>query len=109
MKTGGRYNSKPRNSPHLWGKIGRALPVHGKTSIIHQDGITIYQGLPNPFPAIYYHSLIVEAEEAFVTNSILDLMHLTKFESKFIGTGKPSRLTKELLIVYRKIVDEALQ
>jgi len=44
------------------GKIDRALPVHGKTSIIHQDGITIYQGLPNPFPAIHYHSLIIETE-----------------------------------------------
>lgn len=44
------------------GKIGRTLPVHGKTSIIHHDGNTIYQGLPNPFPATRYHSLIIEAE-----------------------------------------------
>jgi anthranilate synthase/aminodeoxychorismate synthase-like glutamine amidotransferase len=43
-------------------KIGRTLPVHGKTSIIHHDGKTIYQGLPNPFPATRYHSLIIEAE-----------------------------------------------
>jgi len=44
------------------GKIDRALPVHGKTFIIHQDGITIYQGLTNPFPAIHYHSLTIETE-----------------------------------------------
>lgn len=44
------------------GKIGRALPVHGKTSIINHDGKTIYRGLPNPFPATRYHSLIIEAE-----------------------------------------------
>ena len=44
------------------GEIGRALPVHGKTSIIHHDGKTIYQGIPNPFPATRYHSLIIEAE-----------------------------------------------
>jgi len=44
------------------GKIGRTLPVHGKTSIIHHDGKTIYQGLPSPFPATRYHSLIIEAE-----------------------------------------------
>jgi len=43
-------------------KIGRTLPVHGKTSIIQHDGKTIYQGLPNPFPATRYHSLIIEAE-----------------------------------------------
>ncbi len=44
------------------GKIGRSLPVHGKTSTIRHDGKTIYKGLPNPFPATRYHSLIVEAE-----------------------------------------------
>jgi anthranilate synthase/aminodeoxychorismate synthase-like glutamine amidotransferase len=44
------------------GKIGRSLPVHGKTSTIQHDGKTIYRGLPNPFPATRYHSLIIEAE-----------------------------------------------
>ncbi len=43
-------------------KIGRSLPVHGKTSLIKHDGKTIYQGLPNPFPATRYHSLIIETE-----------------------------------------------
>jgi len=45
------------------GKIVRALvPVHGKTSLIHHDGETIYQGLTNPFPATRYHSLIIEPQ-----------------------------------------------
>ncbi|KPL24675.1 MAG: anthranilate synthase [Phycisphaerae bacterium SM1_79] len=44
-------------------KIGRTLPIHGKTSSIQHDGKTIYKGLPNPFPATRYHSLIIEAEE----------------------------------------------
>jgi len=48
---------------HVYGgKIGRSLPVHGKTSAIHHDGRTIYQGLPNPFPATRYHSLIIETD-----------------------------------------------
>ncbi len=44
------------------GKIGRSQPVHAKTSLIHHDSKTIYRGLPNPFPATRYHSLIIESE-----------------------------------------------
>ncbi|WP_102273288.1 aminodeoxychorismate/anthranilate synthase component II [Cytobacillus massiliigabonensis] len=36
--------------------------MHGKTSDMHHDGRTIFQGLPNPFPATRYHSLIVRKE-----------------------------------------------
>jgi len=32
--------------------------LHGKTSEMYHDGKTIFQGLPNPFPATRYHSLI---------------------------------------------------
>ncbi|HEY1686908.1 MAG TPA: aminodeoxychorismate/anthranilate synthase component II [Tepidisphaeraceae bacterium] len=33
--------------------------MHGKTDQIHHDGRTIYQGMPNPFTATRYHSLII--------------------------------------------------
>ena len=36
--------------------------MHGKTSDIYHDAKTIFQGLPNPFPATRYHSLIVKRE-----------------------------------------------
>jgi len=43
------------------GRIVRAgRLMHGKTSLIYHDGKTIYQGLPNPFKAIRYHSLLIE-------------------------------------------------
>jgi anthranilate synthase/aminodeoxychorismate synthase-like glutamine amidotransferase len=43
------------------GKVIRAPQVvHGKTSLITHDGRGVFAGLPNPFEATRYHSLIVE-------------------------------------------------
>lgn len=36
--------------------------MHGKTSLMYHDNKTIFKGLPNPFPATRYHSLIVKKE-----------------------------------------------
>ena len=40
----------------------RAL-MHGKTSMISHDGQGIYAGLPNPFVATRYHSLVIEPDD----------------------------------------------
>jgi anthranilate synthase/aminodeoxychorismate synthase-like glutamine amidotransferase len=45
------------------GKVVRASRLmHGKTSPIHHDGKTIYDGVSNPFTATRYHSLVVELQ-----------------------------------------------
>lgn len=36
--------------------------MHGKTSSIHHDGRTIFEGLPSPFEATRYHSLLIKKE-----------------------------------------------
>ncbi len=52
---------------------------------------------------------LIEAEEAFITNSIMELMPLTWFEGKPIGSGKPGKLIKEMMAAYRKLVNEAVK
>ena len=45
------------------GEIIRAPRLmHGKTSTIHHDGRTIFEGLSNPFEATRYHSLLIRRE-----------------------------------------------
>ncbi|MGH9354793.1 MAG: anthranilate synthase component II [Terriglobia bacterium] len=74
------------------GRVVRAPQVmHGKTSMIAHDGKTIFEGLPNPFPATRYHSLIVEREslperlEITATSSDGIIMGLRHKEAKIEG------------------------
>jgi anthranilate synthase/aminodeoxychorismate synthase-like glutamine amidotransferase len=36
--------------------------MHGKTSLIHHDGLGVFRGLSNPFEATRYHSLVIRRE-----------------------------------------------
>jgi len=47
------YGGRVRRAPEL---------VHGKTSEIHHVGAGVLAGLPRPFPATRYHSLVVERD-----------------------------------------------
>ncbi len=45
------------------GRVVRALALfHGKASEVHHDGAGLLAGMPSPFPAGRYHSLVVERE-----------------------------------------------
>ena len=46
---------------HFGGNVVRAKQLmHGKTSPVHHDGTGLFEGLPSPFTATRYHSLVVE-------------------------------------------------
>ena len=45
------------------GRIVHAREImHGKTSLVHHRGVGVFQGLPSPFEATRYHSLVIEKE-----------------------------------------------
>ena len=52
---------------------------------------------------------LVEAEEAFLTNSILEIMPLTRLAGKTITSGKPGALTQRLMSAYRELAAKETQ
>ena len=63
-------------------KVDRAGEIrHGKTSMIHHDGKGLLTGLPNPFEAIRYHSLVVHPE------SLPDCLEVTAWTDNGLVMG----------------------
>ena len=55
---------------HFGGKVVRGGLMHGKTSAVAHDGTGLFAGLPSPFVATRYHSLVVEAvPESLIVNA----------------------------------------
>ncbi|MBL7124475.1 MAG: aminotransferase class IV [Dehalococcoidales bacterium] len=45
-----------------------------------------------------------QAEEAFLTNSLMEIMPLTEAEGKPVASGRPEAITKRLMAAYKKLV-----
>jgi anthranilate synthase component 2 len=69
---GEAYGGEIVAAPHL---------MHGKTSEIHHDGQGLFAGLPNPFVATRYHSLVVRPE------SVPDELEVTATSSDGVVMG----------------------
>jgi len=49
-------------------------------------------------------SELFQAQEAFLTNSLIEVMPLTEIEGKPVASGRPGALSRRLLAAYRKLV-----
>ena len=64
------------------GEVVRAPTLmHGKTSAIHHDGAGVFTGLPDPFTATRYHSLVIEP------SSVPDVLEVTAWTSDGVIMG----------------------
>ena len=65
---------------HFGGTVARGGLMHGKTSPVTHDGSGVFAGLPSPFTATRYHSLIVEdIPESLSVNATSDDGHVMGF------------------------------
>ena len=65
---------------HFGGKVVRGGLMHGKTSPVSHDGSGLFAGLPSPFTATRYHSLIVEnIPDSLIVNATSDDGHVMGF------------------------------
>lgn len=65
---------------HFGGKVVRGGLMHGKTSPVCHDGSGLFTGLPSPFTATRYHSLIVEdVPDCLIVNATSDDGHVMGF------------------------------
>ncbi len=68
---------------HFGGKVVRGGLMHGKTSPVTHDDSGLFAGLPSPFTATRYHSLIVEnIPDALLVNATSDDGHVMGFRHK---------------------------
>ena len=65
---------------HFGGRVVRGGLMHGKTSPVAHDGSGLFAGLPSPFTATRYHSLVVEdVPETLLVNATADDAHVMGF------------------------------
>lgn len=91
------------------------LIKHGKASLVEHDGQGVFEGMPNPFSAIRYHSLVVDeaglSGEYLVTARSVDdgeIMGLRHREKMIEGVQfhPESIMTEEGMVIVRNFVEK---
>jgi len=100
---------------HAWGgQVARAPRVmHGKTSMIYHDQKGIYQGVPSPFSATRYHSLLVLEEglpkcleiSAFTSDGEIMGLRMKGYPVEGVQFHPESILTKEGLKILSNFLE----
>ncbi|QZP07012.1 aminodeoxychorismate/anthranilate synthase component II [Caenibius sp. WL] len=68
---------------YFGGTVQRGGLMHGKTSPVTHDGTGVFAGLPSPFTATRYHSLIVtDIPDALAVNATADDTHVMGFRHR---------------------------
>jgi len=68
---------------YFGGTVVRGGLMHGKTSPVSHDGSGVFAGVPSPFTATRYHSLVVEdLPDALLVNATSDDGHVMGFRHK---------------------------
>ena len=81
------------------GRIVHAKRImHGKTSMVHHNGQGVFDGLPSPFEATRYHSLVIERE------SLPDCLEITAWTEDEAGG-----IDEIMGIRHRELAVEGLQ
>jgi para-aminobenzoate synthetase component 2 len=100
------------------GTIARAGKImHGKTSMVRHDGKGLFEGMPNPFRAVRYHSLVVTKDsvpEGFIVTAtaeddgeIMGLRHTTlpvegvQFHPESVLTENGKRIVENFVAAVR--------
>ena len=72
------------------------------TKTEYEQAAKIYEESALVFKDLY------DADEAFLTNSVMEIMPLVSVNGKPIGAGIPGKITGQLMIEYSKLVEREL-
>jgi anthranilate synthase component II len=104
---------------HFGGRVVRGGLMHGKTSPVSHDGTGVFAGLPSPFTATRYHSLIVEGlGDGVIANAksddghVMGIRHATlpihgvQFHPESIATEHGHALLANFMVLAGMVVAE---
>ena len=81
--------------------VQHAIPVHGKTGLVQHDNAGVFAGLPDPFQATRYHSLVIDPES--VSRSLAEGWALSAWTDEVLPDGG----TRQVVMGLRRDWDRA--